>query len=130
MRFLFDTREAGLAEYATWLDFDANVFRTKLLEKMRDSAPHQAGGYTPPERRAFRFNYTFWVKHHHEPNFYKKERDEKDGHPKVTYTTFVGKNSGKNNDASAPQEGKPVRSNAAKSPRKQSGVPKKVKEKP
>jgi hypothetical protein len=132
MRFLFDTEVAGLAEYAPWLDFDPNVFRSNLQEKMRDSAPYQAGGFAPTERRAFRFNYTYWQRNRHDPNLFKKDAKEKDdGHPKIIYTKFVGaigKKARSNNESAPSQEGEPVRSKPAKSPRKQSSVSKKLKE--
>ena len=60
MRFLFDTRVAGLEAYAAWLDFDETQFRRKLLELMDDHGPNDINGYSSMQRRHFRINYKMW----------------------------------------------------------------------
>ena len=60
MRFLFDTNYSGLAEYATWLDFDAGQFRTKLLALMRNDSAGVVHAIPSEDRRAFRVNYKNW----------------------------------------------------------------------
>jgi hypothetical protein len=62
MRFLFDTKHAGLEEYSLWLDFDAGSFRNKLHEIMADNGPNQINGFDATHRRNFRYNYLMWRK--------------------------------------------------------------------
>ena len=62
MRFLFDTKHAGLEEYSIWLDFDAGNFRNKLHEIMADNGPNQINGFDSTQRRNFRYNYLMWRK--------------------------------------------------------------------
>jgi hypothetical protein len=62
MRFLFDESQAGLAEYATWLDIDPGHFRLKLRQLMDDSTPHVRAGFDPMKRRNFRQNYGLWLR--------------------------------------------------------------------
>jgi hypothetical protein len=62
LRFLFDKRYAGLNEYAEWLDFDADHFRSKIVKVMYDDSPFIVGGFEPMQRRNFRYNYTTWYR--------------------------------------------------------------------
>jgi hypothetical protein len=130
MRFFFDTTASGLAEYAAWLDMDPEVFKRKLLEKMRVNSSFEKADYNEHERRSFRFNYTYWCQHHNEANFYRKERAEQDDGPKQIWTKFVGtvkpkrKTAKKVDDATPKEEGKPVGVKSAKPARGKSGVAK------
>lgn len=60
MRFLFDTRVAGLNEYALWLGFDADQARTRLLRLIADQGPNKIGDFDSMQRRNFRINYKLW----------------------------------------------------------------------
>ena len=75
MRFLFSETDAGISEYATWLDFDPNQFRMKLRKVMEDSTAAMIGTIGPEDRRAFRFNYKTWVM---TKDFAREEADESD----------------------------------------------------
>jgi hypothetical protein len=61
IRFLFDEREAGVEAYAHWLDFDVDQFRTRLRKIMSDNSAVHVNGYSPLQRRNFRFNYAQWL---------------------------------------------------------------------
>lgn len=62
MRFLFNTNEPGLNEYAAWLDIDPDQFRKRLVQAMQDSSPMVKYGFDPSQRRAFRFNHGWWIR--------------------------------------------------------------------
>lgn len=61
MRFLFDKTESGVDVYALWLDFDVDQFRERLLKTMANNGPLNINGFTPLQRRNFRFNYGQWL---------------------------------------------------------------------
>lgn len=61
MRFLFDKTESGVDVYALWLDFDCDQFRERLRKTMADNGPLNINGFTPLQRRNFRFNYRQWL---------------------------------------------------------------------
>jgi hypothetical protein len=61
MRFLFDKTESGVDVYALWLDFDCDQFRERLLKTMANNGPLNINGFTPLQRRNFRFNYRQWL---------------------------------------------------------------------
>jgi hypothetical protein len=61
LNFLLSKNIAGLAEYAAWLDFDADMFRAKLLERMHSYEERQINGFDPLSRRHFRINYQLWL---------------------------------------------------------------------
>lgn len=76
MRFLFDTHVSGLDVYASWLDFDAEQFRTKLLVLMRDKRAGPLRGYSDTQRSNFCRNHRMWqqLPSDHEP----QEKEEED----------------------------------------------------
>ena len=61
MRFLFDTEESGVDAYALWLDFDVDQFRNRLRTIMADNSALHVNGFSPLQRRNFRFNYGQWL---------------------------------------------------------------------
>lgn len=60
MRFFFDTRVAGLNEYAMWLDINPERVRRRLLEMMVDNSPKIVNGFDTIHRRNMRQNYDLW----------------------------------------------------------------------
>jgi len=61
MRFLFDTEESGVDAYALWLDFDVDQFRNRLRTIMANNSALPVNGFSPLQRRNFRFNYGQWM---------------------------------------------------------------------
>jgi hypothetical protein len=43
------------------LDFDCDQFRERLLKTMANNGPLNINGFTPLQRRNFRFNYRQWL---------------------------------------------------------------------
>lgn len=60
MRFFFDTRVAGLNEYAMWLDINPDRVRRRLLDMMADTTPKAINGFDTMQRRNMRQNYDLW----------------------------------------------------------------------
>jgi len=59
MAFLFDKSVAGVEAYATWLDFDADRFRGRLLDAC--SIDRRDPMFSDEQRRAFRANYRLFM---------------------------------------------------------------------
>ena len=55
--FLFDKSRSGLEEYASWLDFDAERFRTRLIESCFSDIVSKELKLDDKDRMNFRRNY-------------------------------------------------------------------------
>ena len=50
----------SIESYLHWLDIDVGQFRSRITSIMQNTDNVRVGGFSPEERRAFRFNKTLW----------------------------------------------------------------------